>query len=101
MLKRVWRPPVKPPAKAPASVAAAVAVQGEYPRAIMAAATAAPNVNEPSAVISGNEKIRKLMNTPSARIARIRPIVQAPMSSVMITPSPLRRSGGRPRRPLG
>ena len=59
-----------------------------------AAATAAPSVNEPSAVMSGKAKIRKLMNTPSASSARISPMVQEPMSSVMATPSPRRSARG-------
>src|SRR5262245_30854665 len=45
--------------------------------------TAPPSVIEPSAVMSGNVKIRKLMKTPSASSDRIRPIVNAPMSRSM------------------
>ena len=78
-----------------------MAVQGEYPRTIKAAATAAPSVNDPSAVMSGNAKIRKLMNTPSASSARISPTVQVPMSSVMTTSSPLRQPGDVPDCPPG
>ena len=48
-----------------------------------AAATDAPSVTDPSAVISGILKIRKLTYMPNASSARINPSVRAPMSSVM------------------
>src|SRR5580704_15267768 len=45
----------------------------------MVAATAAPSVIDPSAVISGNAKIRKLMNTPRASSERMHPMVNVPI----------------------
>jgi hypothetical protein len=47
------------------------------------AAIAAPRVIEPSVVMSGNLKTRKLMNTPNANSERMRPTVQAPTRSVI------------------
>ena len=44
--------------------------------------------------MSGNAKIRKLMNTPSARSARISPTVHDPMSSVMATAVPSSTASG-------
>src|SRR5258708_40124466 len=52
-----------------------------------AAATEAPRVTDPSAVMSGMLKIRKLTYTPSATNARISPSVKAPISRVMLSSS--------------
>lgn len=43
-------------------------------------------VIEPSTVISGNANTRKLMNTTSASSERIKPIVSAPITSVILSP---------------
>jgi len=75
--------PVTEPAINPAANPALVARTGLVPLTISAAATAAPSVLEPSAVISGKSKMRKLMNTPNARSERIKPMVKAPMSKLM------------------
>jgi len=48
------------------------------------AATAAPKVVDPSAVMSGNSKIRKLMNTPNASRERMKPMVKAPISRLIL-----------------
>ena len=53
ILKRVCSTPVIKPATAPATAAAKVAYKGLWPVTSSAAATAAPKVMEPSAVISG------------------------------------------------
>src|SRR5438552_286893 len=79
ILKRVCRMPVAVPASAPAPNAAAVAAAGCTLATSSTPATAPPSVIEPSAVMSGNAKIRKLMKTPNASSDRIRPIVKAPM----------------------
>ena len=62
--KRVAITAVANPASAPASAAIAVAVKGSQPASIRAAAVAAPSVNEPSTVRSGNCSTRKLRYTP-------------------------------------
>ncbi len=48
------------PATKPAAKANSVAIQGFHPATSRVAATDAPSVMDPSAVISGNEKMRKL-----------------------------------------
>ena len=83
ILHLVARTPVTAPASVPAANAAAVANTALYPWTIKAAATEAPSVTEPSAVMSGMLKMRKLTYTPSASSARINPSVKAPISSVM------------------
>jgi hypothetical protein len=47
------------------------------------AARAAPKVIDPSGVMSGKAKIRKLINTPIASNDRIKPIVKAPINNVI------------------
>src|SRR5262245_51816913 len=81
--KRACRSPVTVPATAPPANAAAVATRGGTSATRSTAAIAAPTVIEPSAVMSGKSKMRKLMNTPIASSERISPIVSAPSSSVM------------------
>lgn len=75
--------PVTEPAKTPAKKAIRLATSGFTPVNIRAAAVEAPNVKEPSAVISGNSKTLKLMKIPNASKARIRPIVNDPINSDM------------------
>src|SRR5262245_25715942 len=75
--------PVVAPASSPPAEPAAVASGAETPSTSSAAAIAAPSVSEPSVVMSGKRKTRKLTKTPSASSARIRPIVSDPSSSVM------------------
>jgi hypothetical protein len=67
-----------PPAKANT-----VATTGLAPATIREAVIAAPNVKDPSAVISGKSKIRKLIKLPKARRARISPMVIDPINSVI------------------
>src|SRR4029077_5590470 len=50
------------------------------------AATDAPSVTDPSAVISGNAKILKLMNTPNASNDRMTPIVNVPPRRFICVP---------------
>src|SRR5215471_17629785 len=95
ILNRVWRTAVAVPASAPAANAASVAAKGFTCATISTAATEPPSVIDPSVVMSGNSKIRKLMKTPNASRARIRPIVSAPMSSSMSGPLAPRRRGDR------
>src|SRR5262245_34214256 len=83
MRKRVWSTPVAAPARSPPPAPAAVAIGAETPPTRSAAAIEAPRVKDPSVVMSGKWKTRKLTNTPSARSARIEPIVSDPSSSVM------------------
>src|SRR5262245_34018908 len=75
--------PVVAPASSPPAEPATVASGAETPSTSSAAAIAAPSVSEPSVVMSGKRKTRKLTKTPSARSARIRPMVRDPSSSVM------------------
>ena len=82
-MKRVYSVPVQAPASIPAAKAASDASSGLVPCAISVAATAAPSVTDPSAVISGNAKIRKLMNTPRASSERMHPIVNVPISRLI------------------
>jgi hypothetical protein len=72
--------PVNVPATNPAAIAAIVAIKGSVPDTISAAATEAPSVTDPSAVISAKLNILKLINIPSDKRASIRPIVIAPNS---------------------
>src|SRR5579863_348733 len=83
ILKRVNNVPVVAPAIMPATKPASEASNGLTPRTISVAATAAPRVIEPSAVISGKAKMRKLMNTPSASSERMKPMVKVPISRLM------------------
>src|SRR6266699_1920456 len=83
ILHLVASTPVMAPATEPANAAAAVAIRALCPWTIKAAATEAPSVTDPSAVISGILKMRKLTYTPSASSARINPSVKAPINSVM------------------
>ena len=76
--------PVDAPAIIPAMNAQTHAINGLIPATIREEAVAAPNVNDPSAVMSGNENILKLMNIPSASSARINPIVTDPISSDIV-----------------
>jgi hypothetical protein len=59
------------------------AASGLKPLTSSVAATEAPSVIEPSAVISGNAKIRKLMKTPRASRDRMKPIVIEPISRLI------------------
>src|SRR5437764_482580 len=90
----VARIPVMAPAMAPATAAAAVAMKALCPATIRAAATEAPRVTEPSAVMSGILKIRKLTYTPSASRARMNPSVTAPIRRVMVASSSCYRFQG-------
>jgi len=83
ILKRVCRVPVAIPAIAPATNAAAEAIIGCTCATISTATTAPPSVIDPSAVMSGKEKIRKLMKTPSASSDRMSPMVSAPINRSM------------------
>src|ERR1700690_447138 len=67
------------PAVKPARDASA----GLTPRTSSVAATDAPRVIDPSAVMSGKAKIRKLMNTPKASSERMQPIVNVPIRRFM------------------
>ena len=71
--------PVQAPAIIPAAKPATDASTGLVPCTISVAATDAPRVIDPSAVISGNAKIRKLMKTPRASSERMKPMVKVPM----------------------
>ena len=73
--------PVTAPAIIPAKKAIRLASNGFTPATIRAAPVAAPNVKDPSAVISGKSKTRKLINIPSANKERIKPMMIDPMSS--------------------
>lgn len=68
----------------PARKAAKLATQGFTPARMSAAAVDAPKVNDPSAVMSGKSKTRKLMKMPSANRDKIRPIVMEPISNDMM-----------------
>src|SRR5262249_50235803 len=81
--KRAWSTPVVAPARRPPAEPAAVASGADTPWTSSAAAIDAPSVSEPSVVMSGKRKTRKLTKRPRARSARIRPIVSDPSSSVM------------------
>lgn len=73
--------PVVEPARSPATNAARLAIRGFAPLAINADAVAAPNVNDPSAVISAKLKTRKLIKIPRANNDSIKPIVNDPTNS--------------------
>src|SRR4030095_800939 len=83
MPKRVWITPVVAPATAPATQARPVASTGSTWAVRSVAATAAPNVMDPSPGITGKSNTRKLTNPPSASSERIAPIVKAPITSDM------------------
>ena len=68
----------------PAMNAHTQAINGLTPATISEEAVAAPKVNDPSAVISGNENILKLMKIPSASSARINPMVVDPISNDIV-----------------
>jgi hypothetical protein len=72
------------PAAMPAKKETRLAMSGFTPATISAAPAEAPNVNDPSTVISGKSKIRKLMKIPSASNARINPMMIDPMSNDMV-----------------
>src|ERR1039457_5318537 len=97
ILNLVARTPVREPATNPAANAAADAIKGLGPLTISAAATAAPSALDPSAVMSGNSKIRKLMKTPNASRERMRPMVIAPISRLIL--DSFRRNFGYGSRP--
>ena len=80
---RVCSTPVVAPASAPAANDAAVAAAGDRPATISTAVTAPPSVSDPSVVMSGKLKIRKLTKTPKASSDRISPMVNAPINSSM------------------
>ena len=61
------------PAAQPAAKAATVAINGLTPCVIKVTATAPPKGNEPSAVISGKFRIRKVKKIPKPKIAHNRP----------------------------
>jgi hypothetical protein len=73
------------PARRPPQNPAIVATIGLTPITNSVAAMAAPSGKDPSAVMSGKLKMRKLINTPNARKERISPIVRDPMSKVMVS----------------
>src|SRR5438876_4792551 len=77
ILNLVASAPVTAPARNPPPNAAAVAIPGWTPLTSNAAASAAPSALEPSAVMSGKAKMRKLMKTTSASRERMSPIVRA------------------------
>src|SRR5260221_194498 len=78
--------PVNDPAINPATNPAALASKGLMPDTSITAATDAPNVIDPSAVMSGKWKMRKLINTPSASRDKINPMVIAPIRRVTTNP---------------
>jgi hypothetical protein len=75
--------PVAAPAIMPDRNPAIVALRGLKPATSRAAATEAPSVIEPSAVISGKANTRKLRKTPRASRDRMKPIVIEPISRLM------------------
>ena len=87
------------PGGCPGQKSCGVASRGSTPRISNVAATAAPSVIEPSAVMSGNAKTRKLMKTPSASNERIKPIVNAPTSKLILFLALLPRSARPSTRP--
>jgi len=54
-------------------MAAKVATKGLTPLVIKVTATAPPNGKEPSVVISGKSRIRKVIKIPKPRMAQIKP----------------------------
>src|SRR5262245_53136876 len=83
ILKRVWRMAVVAAASIPAPNATPCSTSGCTFAAMRTPATAPPSVIDPSAVMSGNAKMRKLMKTPNASSDRISPMVNAPTTSSM------------------
>ncbi|MPN41335.1 hypothetical protein SDC9_188878 [bioreactor metagenome] len=73
------------PATKPPAIAISVAESGFIPETIKAAAIEAPNVIDPSAVISAKLYILKLINMPRASSDKINPIVSAPMSNDIVS----------------
>src|SRR5882762_2304612 len=86
ILNRVCSVPVQAPASMPAPKAARDAIGGVTPWTSSVAATDAPSVTDPSAVISGKAKIRKLMNTPKASNDRMKPMVNVPTRRLICVP---------------
>src|SRR5579862_5886293 len=83
ILKRVCSNPVQAPANIPAKKPASEASGGLTLCTSRIAATDAPRVIDPSAVMSGNAKIRKLIKTPKASSERISPMVKVPIRRLM------------------
>ena len=69
----VYNNPAAKPARHPAPTAAKVARKGLTPWVIKVTATAPPSGKEPSVVISGKFKIRKVIKIPKPRIAQTNP----------------------------
>ena len=69
----VYNSPAAKPARQPAPTAAKVARKGLTPWVIKVTATAPPSGKEPSVVISGKFKIRKVIKIPKPRIAQTNP----------------------------
>ena len=69
----VYNNPAAKPARHPAPIAAKVARKGLTPCVIRVTATAPPKGKEPSVVISGKFRIRKVIKIPKPRIAQTNP----------------------------
>lgn len=69
----VYKRPVAIPARQPTPTAAKVAKNGFTPCVIKVTATAPPRGKEPSVVISGKFKIRKVIKIPKPKIAQTIP----------------------------
>ena len=69
----VYNNPATKPARQPAPTAAKVARKGLTPWVIRVTATAPPSGKEPSVVISGKLRIRKVIKIPKPRIAQTNP----------------------------
>ena len=69
----VYNNPAVKPARQPAPTAAKVARKGLTPWVIRVTATAPPKGKEPSVVISGKFRIRKVIKIPKPRIAQTNP----------------------------
>ena len=69
----VYNNPAAKPARHPAPTAAKVARKGLTPWVMRVTATAPPSGKEPSVVISGKFKIRKVIKIPKPRIAQTNP----------------------------
>jgi hypothetical protein len=63
-----------------------MASQGDHPAMIRTADKEAPNVIDPSTVISVNLIMRKLINIPNESNERISPIVKAPIIKFIVKP---------------
>ena len=73
ILPLVYSKPVISPAAQPARKATKVARKGLTPCVINVTATAPPKGKEPSVVISGKLRIRKVMKIPKPKIAHNKP----------------------------